>query len=98
MLGYARSHGLNPVEWVNDYWITDWMPKFDDLTKQNIQGIVLPSVFAFSVDNERVLELLTQGINHGMQFLFADENLVVDTVEDLDHIRKLYYFMEKPSE
>lgn len=98
MLGYARSHGLNPVEWVNDYYITDWMPKFDDLTKQNIQGIVLPSVFAFSVDNERVLEFLTQGINHGMQFLFADENLVVDTVEDLDHIRKLYYFMEKPSE
>ena len=95
MISYAKSHGINPVEWSNEYWLCDWMPKFADFVTQNLQGIVLPSIFAFSESNDRVLEMLAEGIANGMQFLFVDENLVVDTQEDLDHIQKLYNFMKK---
>ena len=95
MISYARGLGINPVEWANEAWCTDWMPAFDYKIKQDLQGIVLPSIFAFSESNERVLEMLSEGIENGMQFLFVDENLVADTQKDLDHIKKLYNFMKK---
>jgi sporadic carbohydrate cluster 2OG-Fe(II) oxygenase len=91
LLQFARGIGITPAEWSNEYWACTWMPKFRNYVNlKTLSGIVLPSIHAFSGDRELVEELLNLAIDNQIQLVFADENTLVTSKEDLDKILRYY--------
>lgn len=90
LLSFAKDLGIAPTEWSNEYWSCIWMPKLRDFVNRNtLSGIVMPSIHAFSGDVDLRLELFETAIKNGQQLIFADENILVTTLEDLEVIKKL---------
>lgn len=91
LLGKANTLGLNVVEWSNEYWGCRWMPKLQDfVSRNNIGGLLLPSIHAFSGEKHKILEMFIQAIDNGQQLLFVDENILATTHKDIDLIEQIY--------
>jgi hypothetical protein len=94
LIGYGRNLGLTVIDFHNEYRYCTWNPQFCNIVKQgHVDGIILPSVYAFNLSFEQRLEVFEEAINKGIQLLFADENLVLSDKQDLDRIRKLFDFI-----
>jgi sporadic carbohydrate cluster 2OG-Fe(II) oxygenase len=91
LLGVAARHNITINEWSNEYWGCTWMPKLlDFVSKTTISGLIFPSVHAFSGSVPQRLAMFTTAINNGQQLMFVDENIVVQTVKDIDIVKKIY--------
>ena len=82
---------------INDYQYEsdtlDWQPNFESYIKSDsINGIVCYSVFGLPNDPFRRLSLLQEAVNNNTELVFANENIVCNTLEDIEHIKKLYAF------
>jgi sporadic carbohydrate cluster 2OG-Fe(II) oxygenase len=98
LLGKANSLGLNVIEWSNEYWGCTWMPKLEDfVSRTNISGIIVPSIHAFSGNTELTLSMFHTAIKNGQQLLFVDENLLVQSAEDLSLVEKIYSLQHRNS-
>ena len=87
LLGKARQLNLNVVEWSNEYWGCTWMPKLQDFVERdNISGLIVPSIHAFSGTKEKIKELFEQSLKSGQQILFADENILLKDEQELEVI------------
>jgi sporadic carbohydrate cluster 2OG-Fe(II) oxygenase len=91
LIEFARKLGIVPAEWSNEYWACTWMPKLRDfVNKSTLAGIVMPSIHAFGGDIKLRIELFKIAINNGQQLIFADENILATTLNDVEQIEKLY--------
>lgn len=96
LLEYAKRLDLSIVEWSNEYWGCTWMPKFADYCNSNsISGILMPSIYALSGDREKIISMLKVALSNNIQVMFADEEIFVRNIKDLDHIEKIYALCEK---
>lgn len=95
---FAKSNSINITDWKNEYWYCGWMPHFRELMENgNVDGIIMPSMFGWTVGPERTLELMQSAVDHGVQLLFVDENLVVSDASDIERVRRRFDFV-KPNE
>ena len=91
LLQKAQRLNLNVVEWSNEYWGCTWMPKLGDyVSRKNISGLILPSIYAFSGNKELLLSMFETALDNKQQLLFVDENLLVGDTNDLEVIKKIY--------
>ena len=87
LLGKARQLKLDVVEWSNEYWGCTWMPKLQDFVERdNLSGLVVPSIHAFSGTNDKIKDLFAQSLSSGQQILFADENILLKDEQGLETI------------
>lgn len=82
---------------INDYQYEsdtlDWQPNFESFIKSDgINGIVCYSVFGLPNDPFRRMTLLQEAVANNTELVFANENIVCNTLEDIEHIKKLYAF------
>lgn len=93
LLQYSRNLNLNIIEWINGYFFVPWMPVLKNRIEAHlVDGIVMASIFSHTLSNDEFLELLETAVNKGIQIIFADENLVIENLKDVDSVRKLYRF------
>jgi len=91
LLTRANNLGLQVVEWSNEYWGCTWMPKLQDfVSRNNIGGLIFPSIHAFSGEKRDLLNMFTQAVDSGQQLLFVDENLLITCDDDIKIIEKIY--------
>ena len=94
LIGYGRGLGLTVIDFHNEYRYCTWNPQFQNIVKQGyVDGIIVPSVYAFNLSLDRRLEVFASAVDQGIQILFADENLVLADQSDLDRIKKLFDFI-----
>jgi trans-2-enoyl-CoA reductase len=63
------------------------MPKLQDFVERdNISGLIVPSIHAFSGTKEKIKELFEQSLKSGQQILFADENILLKDEQELEVI------------
>ena len=63
------------------------MPKLQDFVERdNISGLVVPSIHAFSGTLEKTKQLFEQSLKSGQQILFADENILLKDEQGLETI------------
>jgi len=82
---------------INDYQYEsdtlDWQPNFESyIQSEGINGIVCYSVFGLPDDPFRRQTLLQMAVENKTELVFANENLVCRSMEDVEHIKKLYTF------
>jgi len=82
---------------INDYQYEsdtlDWQPNFEAYIKsEGINGIVCYSVFGLPNDPFRRMALLQDAIDNNTELVFANEDIVCRTKEDIQNIKKLYTF------
>lgn len=91
LMSKAKQLEIAVGEWSNEYWGCTWMPKLKNFTSMTaLSGLIFPSVHAFSCDISLRLELFEQAVSNGQQLIFADENLLITTRQDIDAIKKIY--------
>lgn len=91
LLQFAKTLGISPSEWSNEYWACSWMPKLKDyVCNKTLSGIILPSIHAFSCDSDLKYELFNTALDNNIQLVFADENLLIDNKILLQNIRNFY--------
>ena len=95
LLQWCRSVDIQPLEWSNEYHECDWMPKFQDFISRQGIGIVLASIYNFSVTPDERIKLFREAIANGNQLIFVDENILVDRESDLDLVKQFYRFYYK---
>jgi hypothetical protein len=95
LLQWCRSVDIQPLEWSNEYHECEWMPKFQDFISRQRVGIVLASIYNFSITPAERIELFREAIANQNQLIFVDENIIVDQESDLDQIQELYRFYYK---
>lgn len=93
LIGHVSRYGIKPTDWKNEYWFCQWMPHLYDLiTQGNVDGIVVPSIYAFSLPRDRMLEFFQTALEQQVQILFVDEHILLNDNKDLEKIIRLYEF------
>jgi sporadic carbohydrate cluster 2OG-Fe(II) oxygenase len=82
---------------INDYQYEsdtlDWQPNFESyILSESINGIVCYSVFGLPDDPFRRMKLLQDAVQHKTELVFANENIICKSLEDIEHIKRLYEF------
>lgn len=95
LLQWCKHLHIKPNEWSNEYHDCEWMPKFKDFISKKNTGIVFASIYNFSISIEERIECFKEAISNNIQLLFCDENLIVNTEEDLEVIQRYYEFYYK---
>jgi sporadic carbohydrate cluster 2OG-Fe(II) oxygenase len=94
LLSHSKNLNITITEWHNEYRYCTWCPQFVNLVSQGyVNGIVVPSVYAFSFSAEELIEVLKLALKNQVQILFADESLLLSDSSDLEHIKKLFDFI-----
>ena len=92
---FAKNNGIDINDWKNEYWYCEWMPHFLELMQEgNVDGIIMPSMFGWTVGPDRTLELMADAVRNGVQLLFVDENLVISSMADIDAVRRRFEFIK----
>jgi len=87
----TKALNIKVLEWSNEYWGCTWMPKLlDFVNKTTLNGLVLPSIHAFSGDVDLRMSMFKTAISNGQQLLFVDEQILISTVSELSLLDKLY--------
>lgn len=92
LLQWCKSKGIIVTEWSNEYHDCNWMPKLKDFLSREGNGIVLPSIYNFSLPIDQRIELFEQALENNVQLIFVDENIVLDSKKDIELIKKYYDF------
>ena len=93
LMGWCKQHNIVPVEWVNEFLMHDWMISLRyHLTNGITEGIVFPSIHAFSADPKQRFEIMQLAIDHNVPLVFVDEGIVLDSVDALEHVKQIYRF------
>jgi sporadic carbohydrate cluster 2OG-Fe(II) oxygenase len=91
LLGFANRLGIEISDWSQELWTLTWMPKLREyVNKKDFKGILFPSVDAFSGSKELRLELFRTALENGQQLIFADENLLISNLKELEQVERLY--------
>jgi sporadic carbohydrate cluster 2OG-Fe(II) oxygenase/sporadic carbohydrate cluster protein (TIGR04323 family) len=82
---------------INDYQYEsdtlDWQPNFESyIQSEGINGIVCFSVFGLPDDPFRRQKLLMDAVDTNTELVFANEDIICRTRDDIEHIKHLYSF------
>jgi len=95
LMSWCATIGIKPNEWSNEYHECNWMPKLLDFVSRQNTGIVFPSIYNFSLTTAERISLFEDALNNNCQLIFCDENLIINTIEDIEIIKKYYSFYYK---
>ena len=91
---YCTSNNIhiNDYQFENEY--LDWEPSLEKFIKDyNINGIVLCSIYSLPDNPVRRLEILSEAVGNNVELHFANELCSVRTKEDIDHIQKIFEYV-----
>lgn len=95
LVQFAKTHNIKLNDWKNEYWYCEWMPHFLEIMQQgNIDGIVMLSIFGWTVGPARTLELIRSAVSKGVQMVFVNENLVISGPGDIKQIERRFDFLQ----
>ena len=93
LLNWCSKNGIIPIEWHNEYLYCDWNLNFQhSIVNGSIDGIILPSIYALTAEPVFRLKLFQLALDKGVQLVFVDENILLDSQASLDYIKKIYAF------
>ena len=85
---------INDYQFENEY--LDWLPGLEQFINLNtIDGIVCCSIYCLPDDQQRRNELLNLAVENNVQLHFANELCSVSSKEDIDHIEKIFEFVNE---
>lgn len=93
----TRKLDIDITEFHNAMWyMGEWAPRLRNfLSCTDLDGIVMPSIYAFACDTDLRLELWYEAVKNNIQLLFCDENILVTEEKDIELIKKLYAIEKK---
>lgn len=92
LIQWCKSKSITITEWSNEYHDCDWMPKLKDFVSKQGNGIVLPSIYNFSLPINQRIQLFEEALENKVQLIFVDENIVLSSKNDIELIKKYYDF------
>jgi len=95
LMSWCATIGIRPNEWSNEYHECNWMPKLLDFISRKNTGIVFPSIYNFSLPISERISMFKDALDNNCQLVFCDENLIIDTADDIEIIKKYYDFYYK---
>ena len=93
LLPWCKKYNIKPIDWVHEYLHNDWNLNLHYFMTNGVtEGLVFASIHAFSAYPQRRLELMQLALDRGIQIAFVDENILLDSQESLEYIKKIYEY------
>jgi hypothetical protein len=93
LLSWCKRYNIIPIEWNNEYLHCDWNINLQFILNSGVaEAIAFPSIYAFTAEPKLRLEIMQLALDKGIQLVFVDENILLDSQASLDYIKKIYAF------
>jgi hypothetical protein len=93
LLSWCKRYNITPIEWNNEYLHCDWNINLQFILNSRVaEAIAFPSIYAFTAEPKLRLEIMQLALDKGIQLVFVDENILLDSQASLDYIKKIYAF------
>jgi len=93
LLSWCSKNNIVPIEWTNEYLHCEWSMNLQYVIDNGaIDGIILPSIYAITAEPSLRLKIMETAIERNIQMVFVDEDILLDSKESLEYIKRIYKY------